>query len=166
MLDMMEVIANQIAASIIEKKIAPEEKRIFEISIKSNPSAAQIFINDTNAGKTPFNRKVREGLKIEIKLQKENYQDWIRTVTVSDDININANLEFTEAYKQKLARQAKEQRGETITEEKGGGGPWLWIGGGAILVGGAAYLLLPKEDKGEETTTTDQGFPQPPDRPQ
>ena len=167
MLDMMEVIANQIAASISEKKIPVEkEKKLYELSIKSNPPGAQLLINNINAGQTPFDRKVRDGLKLEIKLKKDNYEDWIRTVTVSDNININAKLEFTEEYKQKLASQAKEQRKETVSEEKGGAGPWLWIGGGAILVGGAAYLLLPKSEKGEEPTTADQGFPPPPGRPQ
>ena len=168
LLDMMEVIANQISSSVVQPEKPPvKEEKIYNLSVKSNPVGAQIFINNKSAGQTPFNSKVREGLRLEIRIKKENYQDYVRSFTVSDDVNINANLEFTEEYKQELARKGKEQRGEQITEEKGGGSTWLWIGGGAVLVGGAAYLLLPKGDTGTEPNggNGDTGFPQPPPRP-
>jgi hypothetical protein len=168
LLDIMEVIANQLASATTEKpKPTIEEKKLYRLSIKSNPPDARIFINNTGAGTTPFSSDVREGLRLMIRLKKENYKDWVRSLTVNDDVDINTSLEFTEQYKQELAQKAKEQRGEQITEEKGGGGAWIWIGGGAVLLGGAAYLLIPKgeDDKVTNGGNGDSGFPSPPGRP-
>ena len=75
---------------------------MYHLSIKSNPPDARIFINNTGAGKTPFSSDVREGLRLEIRLKKENYRDWVRSITVKDDVDINASLEFTEQYKQEF----------------------------------------------------------------
>ena len=102
--------------------------KTFVISIKSNPTEAQILINNKNAGTTPFESKVKEGVKLQIKLMKKNYGEWVRNFTVRKNVNINATLEFTQEYKDELAARAKKQKTPIVAkEETGSSSTWWWI---------------------------------------
>jgi len=160
LLDLMQVIANQIAA-IVGGTGLPEVKdegKIVNLEINSDPEGASIFINDKQVGQTPFESKAKEGLSVMIRLEKENYTSWEKTFKISEDEEIDVELEYTEEYKKALAAaEAKE----------GGSSLWLWIGGGALVAGGAAVLIMSGstgEDSGDPVTE-DAGFPGPPSRP-
>jgi hypothetical protein len=126
------------------------------LEINSDPEGATIFINGKQVGQTPFESKAKEGLSVKIRLEKDNYTPWERTIRISDDVEIEPELTYTEAYKKMLAAaEAKE----------GGGGIWWWIGGGAVVVGGAAVLLMGSSTGDDSGTNEDAGFPSPPSRP-
>jgi hypothetical protein len=160
LLDIMQVIANQIAA-IVGGKAQPEVKdegKIVSLEINSDPEGATIFINDKQVGQTPFESKAKEGLSVMIRLEKENYTTWERTIRISEDEEIDVDLEYSEDYKKALAAaEAKE----------GGSSVWWWIGGGALLAGGAAVLIMSGSNGGDsgDPVTEDAGFPGPPARP-
>jgi TolB-like protein len=164
LLQIMQEIADQISgiAGAAETKTA--ESKTFRLSVKSNPSGAEIRINGRSIGQTPFESSVKAGVELEIHLQKENYNDYMQTVVVNDDVNINIDLKFTDAYKQELLSRGKKPE-EIKGGEGGGGSTWWWIGGGAVAIGAAAVIL--SSSHGDETTpvTTDAGFPEPPARP-
>jgi hypothetical protein len=161
LLDLMQVIADQIAAIVggTGQPVVEPEGKIVNLEIISEPEGATIFINNKQVGKTPFASNAKEGLTVNIRLEKANYKPWEKTIKISEDEEIEAELEFTEEYKQTLA---------TIESKEGGGSLWWWIGGGALVVGGAAVLLMSGSggDDTAPTTNTDLGFPSPPDRPQ
>jgi TolB-like protein len=162
-----------------------ELKKLYKLSVKSSPAGARVLINSQDAGETPFTTTVKEDMKFELKLVKENYQEWKKQIEVDDDIELDRKLEFTKKYKQELAAKAKEEKElakkakeeqelaakakrerekPAVQKEKGGGKTWLWIGGGAVLLaGGAAYYFLSQEDEEEEQDT---GMPMPVGRPQ
>jgi TolB-like protein len=159
LLDMMQAIADQIAA-IVGGSGLPElkqEGKIVDLEISSEPQGATIFINNRQIGKTPFKSNAKEGLTVTIRLEKGNYKPWEKTIKISEDEEIEAEMEYTEEYKKSLAAaDAKE----------GGGSVWWWIGGGAVVVGGAAVLLMGSSSGDDPAATTqDAGFPAPPDRP-
>lgn len=158
LLNLMQVIATQIAAIVggtgQPPLVVPD--KIVALEITSDPEDATIFINDRQAGKTPFKSNAKEGLSVTIRLEKENYKSWSKTVTIEEDQEIQAELEQTEAYKQSLAAAEVSEGGSSL---------WWWIGGGALVVGGAAVLIMSGSDDGETPITADQGFPLPPDRP-
>ncbi len=164
----MESVAIQIA-NIAKKQDKPvqDKKKIFNLEIKSQPSGAKIVINDKNAGTTPFKSNVREGLTLEIKLQKENYEELIRNITVTDDVDINADLEFSQAYKDELAARAGKQiTTPELTKETGSSSTWWWIGGGIVVAGGvAAAVLLSDSGNGNGSEEPTPVFPMPPGRP-
>jgi len=168
LLNEMESVAVQIATIASKKETSKlNEKKTFTLSILSQPTEAQIFINGTYAGKTPFERQAREGLKLEIKMKKENYAEWSQNIAISDNVNLNATLEFSNEYKQELAKRAKDQKKTKTVDEKddgGSGSTWWWIGGGALIVGGAAAILLSSDEKKSEPTP-EVSFPLPPSRP-
>jgi len=138
--------------------------KTFVISIKSNPAGAQILLNNKNAGTTPFESKVKEGVKLQIKLQKKNYKEWVQNITVEDNVDINASLSLSQAYKDAVAARAKQKRGETQIQDEGSGSTWWWIGGGILVAGGAAAILLSgDEDKSQDVIIP--SFPLPPGRP-
>jgi len=157
LLNIMQVIANQMAEIVYAKPQPVEQKpaKIVTFNVDSEPDEATIFINGQEAGKTPLKSKAKEGLTVTVRLEKENYKPWEKTVIIKEDSEVNAELEYTDAYKKSLASVEKE----------GGGSTWLWIGGGAVLLGGAAALLLSGSSDSGEPTTTDTGFPAPPTRP-
>jgi hypothetical protein len=168
LLDEMETVAVQIA-NISSKKepTTTESKKTYTLSILSNPTGAQIYLNNTYVGTTPFEQQAREGLNLEVKIRKENYTDWLQNVNLTDNINLNASLEFSDEYKQELAKRAKEQKKtkEVVEQETGGSGStWLWIGGGALVAGGAAAILLSGDEKKQEPEP-EANFPLPPSRP-
>jgi len=182
LLNVMESVAEQIADITGQKATAESEKvekqtpvkqpqKSFKVSIKSNPGDAQVYVNGKRAGKTPFESRAREGLKIEITLKKENYDDYSRNITVADNVNINAKLEFSEDYKRQLADANRRKLAEKTKEEKkpedkdkgdeGGSKKWWWIGGGAVVVTAAAVVL----SAGGSDKKDDAKFPLPPVRP-
>jgi hypothetical protein len=162
LLNLMQVIADQVATIVggatISKPPVPvvKEPKTFELEITSDPEGATLFINDKRAGKTPFKSNAREGITVNLRLEKENYKPWEKSITIKDDEEIDMELEYTDAYKEALAK---------AEPEGGGSNTWLWIGGGALLVGGAAVLLMSGggDDEGEPEPTA--GFPLPPSRP-
>lgn len=140
--------------------------KTYSISINSTPPGAKIMLNNKNIGETPFSSKIREGIRLEIKLQKENYKEWVRNISMSDNVNINAKLEYSEEYKNMLAERAKKQRSADVTEAgTGSGSTWWWIGGGALVTGGAAAILLSSEKEKKAEEQAKPVFPMPPGRP-
>ncbi|MFC2088132.1 PEGA domain-containing protein [Calditrichota bacterium] len=162
----IESVAVQIANISAKKEtIKPGEKKLYSLSILSTPTEAQIFLNGKYAGKTPFESQAKEGLNLEIKIQKQNHADWVKNLIVSENINLNANLEFSEEYKQELAAKARAQKKETIFQKnESSGSTWWWIGGGVLVAGGTAAILLSSENKKSEPTP-EPSFPIPPGRP-
>ncbi len=160
LLAMMQGIANQVATIVgspSEKKaILRAEEKIVTLEITSDPEGATIFINEKEAGKTPFKSNAREGLNVNIRLEKANYKPWTKTIRITEDEEVEARLEYTKAYQKAMsAAEASE----------GGGSLWWWIGGGALVVAGAAVLLMGGSSGDDPSGTEDQGFPMPPDRP-
>jgi len=160
----MESVAVQIANISAKKELAkPGEQKTVFLSILSTPTDAQIYLNGKYAGKTPFESKAKTGLNLEIKIQKQNYADWVQNITVNDNVNLNANLEYSDEYKQELAKRAKGE--QTSDSDEGSGSTWWWIGGGIVVAGGAAAaILLSSEDKKTDETPI-VTFPSPPGRP-
>jgi TolB-like protein len=160
LLDLMQLIANQIAA-IVGGTGAPgidDEGKIVSLQINSDPEGATIFINGNQVGQTPFKSKAKEGLSVTVQIEKENYMTWEKTIKIAEDQEIEAILQHSEEYKKALA---------AADSKKGGGSVWWWIGGGAVVVGGAAVLLMGSSSSGDDpaATTQDSGFPSPPPRP-
>ncbi len=160
LLDLMQIIANQITA-IVGGAGQPEVKdggKIVNLEINSDPEGAIIFINERQVGNTPFSSDAKEGLAVTIRLELENYNSWQKAITIAEDQEIEAELEYTEVYKRAMAA--------ADAKEGGGSSAWLWIGGGALVIGGAAVLILSGNGGDDGTPTTmDAGFPSPPDRP-
>jgi TolB-like protein len=158
LLDLMQVIANQIAAIVggAGQQPAISQEKIVSLTINSDPEGATIFINDQEAGKTPFTSNAKEGLAVTIRLEKENYKPWTKSITIAEGDKIEAELEYTDAYKKSLAAAESAEGGSSL---------WWWIGGGALVVGGAAVLIMSGSSDDGTTTPADQGFPLPPDRP-
>ena len=158
LLSLMQMISNQMAEIVYAKTVTPEQKeaKIVSLEITSDPDGATIYINDQEVGKTPLKSKARDGMTVNIRLEKENYKPWQRSIVIEEGQGVNAQLEYTDAYKQAMA----------AADEEGGGNTWLWIGGGAVLLGGAAVLIMSGgSDDGGESVTPDAGFPLPPSRP-
>jgi hypothetical protein len=152
LLDLMEVIANQIAAVAGGAIPVSPDVEMARMEITSDPDGAKVFINDREVGLTPYTISVKKGGKVVVRIEKNNYMAWEKTISVDSDAEIEAELEYTESYKK-------------VADEEGGVSTWVWIGGGALVVGGAAVLLMSgsSDDPGGGTETT--GFPAPPDRP-
>ena len=168
LLDIMESISLEIAAIVkISKTPVQAEKQIFNLSIDSQPDGARVFINDREVGKTPFKSRVRDGMQLEVRILKQNYDEYYQKMTVTREVDVNANLEISKDYARELADNRKADSGTKI-EDEGGSSLWWWIGG-AVVAGGAAAVLL-SGSGGEEAetpiTTTDQGFTLPPTRPE
>jgi hypothetical protein len=142
-------------------------RKLYKFSVKSSPAGASILINNQEAGMTPFNSTVKDGVKFEIKLVKENYQEWKKQIMVKGDIEIDKKLEFSKKYKEALAAKAKGEKAKSsLQPKKGSSKAWLWIGGGAaILAGGAAYYFLTREEE-KETVDEGIGLPAPVGRPE
>jgi hypothetical protein len=151
LLDLMEVIANQIAAISGGVTPANANVEIAKMEITSDPDGAKVFVNDRETGLTPYTASVKKGSKVSVRIEKNNYKAWEKTISVDSNVEVEAELDYTDAY-------------QKIADEEGGVSTWVWIGGGAVLVGGAAVLLMGGSDTGgEEPVPT--GFPAPPDRP-
>jgi len=154
---------------IIEKgKVKPFDtklQRLFSVKITSRPIGATIFINGKNEGKTPYSLNTEDNKKLALKLEKTNYQPFEKSLLIKKDESFDIKMEYTQAYKDYLARNAAEKSKPVIkTEEKSSGSStWLWVGGGAVVIAAAVYFLLPKDD--ETKTPVGASFPLPPERP-
>ena len=113
LLDIMESISLEIAAIVkISKTPVQPEKKIFSLSIDSQPDGARVFINDREAGKTPFKSRVRDGMQLEVRILKQNYDEWYQKLTVTREVDINANLKISKEYARELAAQQKADSGD------------------------------------------------------
>ena len=152
-----------------ETKLKIELKKLYKLSVNSIPSGAQVLINNKEAGQTPYTTTIKEGMQFDLKLSLENYKDWTKRIKVKDNIDINEKLEYTDAYKDQLEKQAKlaaeqkkqEGKKSEVKEIKGGSSKWYWIGGAMAVIGGVTYFILSKDDD----TSSDNGMPDPPGRP-
>ena len=140
----MEAIAGQIAARAEGR---PAEEQKYVVSIKSTPGGAKIIINNKEIGSTPYRFTAPQGIALSIKIQKDNYQEWQQSITVKEDMEINASLKYV-------------LKGEA--EKEGGSKTWLWVTLGILVVGGgvAAAVLGGSKDKEEETPAA-QNLPDP-----
>ena len=143
--------------------IAELESSLAKLNIKSSPDGATVFINNYKIGKTPFSRSIKKG-NYTVKLIKENYSDWEKTIRLNKDQEIEVEMEYSIAYLEKLKKEKAAQHPEDGLEDEGGSNFWVWATAGAVVVGGAAAYLLLAGDKSDETTTT-QDLPMPPPKP-
>jgi hypothetical protein len=141
----MESIAHQIAAGSGE--IQETEKHV--LTITSRPLGAQVLINDKNVGTTPFSVRVPQGMALNVKLEKEDYQTWQEQLTVTEDTKLGPEL-----------KPVKTAAGDT----KGGSKTWLYVTIGAVVLGGgiaAAALAGGGGDDPEPEPTTTNDLPNP-----
>ena len=160
-----------------DTKLDIKLKEIFQLMVESEPAGAHVLINNKDMGPTPYKTSVKEGMKFELKVVKENYQEWKKQINVKDDIEYKVELKYTDAYKKALAAEKKkqeqqkaamaaekkkqEQQKAALTGEKKGSNTWLWIGGGALVAGGAAYYFLTRD-----TESAEEKLPLPVGRPE
>ncbi len=167
LLDIMESISLEIASiTRTPQEPAKAEKKIYNLSINSQPGGARVFVNDREVGKTPFKSRTREGTELEIRILMKNHDEWYQKLTVTREVDINANLKISKEYARELADKQKSGT-EPKIEDEGGSSLWWWVGG-AVVVGGAAAIILAGGSGGDDggtTNPTDQGFPDPPTRP-
>jgi TolB-like protein len=123
----MESIAHQIAASG-DKGGEVTEAIKHVLTITSKPSAAQVLINDKNVGTTPFSVRIPDGMALNVKLEKKDYQTWQEQLTVTGDMKLNPEL-----------KPVKGAAGD----REGGSKTWLYVTLGAVVIGGgiAAAVL-------------------------
>lgn len=140
------------------KSYSGKLKKIFTLKIDSDPSDAEIYVNNKKIGATPFSSSGIEGARLNVIVRKTNYKPWIKTITLSKNTKLDAKMEFTDDHKDALAKQGKD----TQVKKEGGSKLWLWLGGGAVLAGTTAYFLLSGDDGGGEENNE---FPAPPGRP-
>lgn len=153
-----------------ETKLKIDLKKLFKLSVNSTPSGAQVLINKKEAGQTPYTTTIKEGMQFDLKISLENYKDWTKRIKVKDNIDIKEKLEYTDAYKEQLEKQAKlaaeqKKQEEKKTEDKEikkGSSKWYWIGGAVAVIGGVTYFILSQDDD----SSSDKGMPDPPDRPE
>jgi len=134
-------------------------KKIFTLKINSVPVGAQVNINDSMAGKTPYRQEIIEGSRIVIKIEKENYIDWAKTKTIKKDTEITAKMKFTREYERKLS----DKKQKTIAKDAKKSRKWLWIGGGTLVVSGIVAAIMLRGD--DEPKSEPTGFPAPVGRP-
>ncbi len=136
-------------------------KKLYTLSVSSNPSNAAVLINNKNVGQTPFNYEVEEDTRLSVKIVKQDYNVYTKNLHITDHEKLKVNLNPVAT-----ASKTKDQETE-IKKDSGSSKTWLWIGAGAVAVGTAAFLLMPKSSSGDEPPVVNGGdFPLPPDRPQ
>jgi TolB-like protein len=144
----MEAIAGQIAAKSSGK---PLEEQKYVVSIRSTPTSGTIVINNKEIGNTPYRFTAPKGMELSIKIKKENYQDWEQRITVKDNMEINASLQY--------AIKGKEGQKQVVKE--GGSKTWLWITLGVLAVGGGVAAAVLGGAKDEEEQPAAQNLPDP-----
>ena len=136
------------------------------VQITSEPSGANVIIDGIQAGQTPLTKSLSRGPH-QIRIVKENYSDWQRTVQVAaGQNNINARLAISPEYanKQAEARRQEQERRRRLAElrdrqrrqetsEKGGSNALVWVGLGALVAGGVAAAVLLGGKKEEKNTS-------------
>lgn len=64
---------------------------ICHINVHSKPTLAEVYLNDTYFGMTPTTVKINTGTYT-IKIIKSGYYDFIRSIKISTDLTLNADL--------------------------------------------------------------------------
>ncbi len=152
--------------TVQEGKIKPFNtnlKKLYVLNITTTPTEATVYINGKSVGKTPYRAEFPENSRLEITIKKTNYEPFEQTLVMTDDETITARMDFTDAYKQALVRQSKEDKSKPgLKGTEKSSLTWLWIGGGAV----AAIIIYYSLQKGEESTQpVTATFPGPPGRP-
>ncbi len=164
LVDLMKSLADELAGAapaeakpVVKKKVSKK----YTLSLNSNPSGAQVMINNKKAGTTPYSIKVNENMELDIQVTKTNYQAFQKSLLVKKDEKLAINLKYTEAYQKYLAAQKQKNKKTTVKSGgEGSSGLWWWIGGGfAVAAAATVYFLIPA--KAAQTNT----FPEPPARP-
>lgn len=117
----------------------------FVVAIITVPKEAKVYINGRLVGITPLTRSLRRG-SYEVRISKDEYQDWTQRVLVDKDRKIEVKLE-------KL---------QVVKEGRGMGG-WLVLLGLAAI-GGMVKVLTGEE--GGEGGGGEAPLPEPPAPPQ
>ena len=68
--------------------------RLVTITIASIPSEAELFINNILVGKTPYSQEYAPLTRLDIKIKKENYQEWAEAELATGDTTIIATLDL------------------------------------------------------------------------
>lgn len=144
------------------KEYSMDLKRLYTLSVSSNPGDAVVLINNKKVGKTPIKYEVEENTRLTLQVVKPNYNLYKKNLHITGDDQISITLN-------PAAIAAKQdERDIEIKKEGDGGKTWLWVGAGAAAVGAAAFLLMPKNPTGDESAPPIEAndFPAPPSRPQ
>jgi hypothetical protein len=89
-------------AKILEYKA--KLKKIFTLKVNSFPEGAKVYIKNpkttfedlfkSTSGLTPYTQQAVEGTKFTLQLKKENYEDWVQDILVTQDTTINISMEY------------------------------------------------------------------------
>ncbi len=138
LLEILRDIAHQMAG-----------KRLLTLKISSSPKGAEVVINDKLIGKTPVARSVTHGSNLKILLRREGYRDWEKTLIMTGDQEVNAELTPINGKPEKTSSRK-----------------WLYIAGGAVAAGAAAAILISSgaDDRPPPSSSENlPGFKWPPD---
>ncbi len=69
-------------------------KKIITVRINSIPTEAALTIDNQAVGKTPYIQKCVERTRLDLKIKKENYVDWVKQEFITSDTTITARLDF------------------------------------------------------------------------
>jgi TolB-like protein len=100
-------------------------KRLLTLKIFSAPKGAEVFINGKLIDKTPVARSVTHGSNLKILLRREGYRDWEKTLLMTGDQEVSAELAPINGKPEKSSSRK-----------------WLYIAGGAVAAGAAAAILI------------------------
>jgi opacity protein-like surface antigen len=67
-------------------------EKMFTLKINSVPNGADVYINNSHVGKTPYFQMVVGESKLNILIRKESYEDWTQNVIVMTETEIVAKL--------------------------------------------------------------------------
>ena len=162
LIDLMKSLADElggVSPAVVQPVIKKPVDKKYKLSINSDPSSGKVIINNKQVGTTPFAVQVSQNTRLEIQVQKTNYQTFKKSLLVKKNEVLNVKLEFTEAYKNYMAKQREKNKKPKIkTAKTGSSKKWWWIGGGVVVAATAAYFLIPDNANGGT-------FPEPPARP-
>jgi hypothetical protein len=150
----MKSISDQIAMQASGKPLKEAEAdKKYVVTIKSTPSGSDILVNNKKIGKTPYSFTAPGGMRLDVSVEKKNYQKWSRVITVDEDMEVNAILKY--------GKEPTAPR-QVTAAKKGGSKTWLWITLGVVAVGGgvAAAVLAGSKDETKDTNGT-QPLPGP-----
>lgn len=75
-----------------ENKIIAKAENIIKVKIDSKPSGAQIYIDNTSVGVTPFENIVEKGKKISIRVSKEGFGEITNDYEISGSLSLSLEL--------------------------------------------------------------------------
>jgi len=123
-------------------------KRLLALKIVSSPKEADVFINGKLIDQTPAARSVTHGSTLKILLRREGFQDWEKTLRMTSDQEVSAELAPINGRPEKASSRT-----------------WLYLAGGAVAAGAAAAILISaKPDDGPPPSSSENlpGFRWPP----